>query len=247
MKTFKGKNNEVLGTFLENTDVVVNPTLVGDEPEMTGIQVGGQKYKAPQGGGSGGGSTVCCVPSYLAFNSNLFKPYNTGEGVSFKVSKVIEYLEDKGFDLDEFVGATADFQMLVLPRIPVIVNVNPSAYPHADVIGFVNEHTMYNAMAQVYIRYNSGDHNFSAVGMCNNPSAETSVTVTSSPLTIRGILDALVAEETGILGTPGWFNGNDPFVMTNCITIKVNGRIENIVIDDIEQFCQDCFDPTETS
>jgi len=52
MKTFKGKNNEVLGTFLENTDVVVNPTLVGDEPEMTGIQVGGQKYKAPQGGGS---------------------------------------------------------------------------------------------------------------------------------------------------------------------------------------------------
>ena len=56
MKTFKGKNNEVLGTFLENTDVVVNPTLSGDEPEMTGIQVGGQKYKAPQGGGSTGGS-----------------------------------------------------------------------------------------------------------------------------------------------------------------------------------------------
>ncbi len=54
MKTFKGKNNEVLGTFLENTDVVVNPTLTGDEPEMTGIQVGGQKYKAPQGGQGGG-------------------------------------------------------------------------------------------------------------------------------------------------------------------------------------------------
>lgn len=56
MKTFKGKNNEVLGTFLENTDVVVNPTLSGDEPEMTGIQIGGQKYKAPQGGGASGGS-----------------------------------------------------------------------------------------------------------------------------------------------------------------------------------------------
>lgn len=56
MKTFKGKNNEVLGTFLENADVVVNPALSGDEPEMTGIQVGGQKYKAPQGGGASVGS-----------------------------------------------------------------------------------------------------------------------------------------------------------------------------------------------
>ena len=70
MKTFKGKNNEVLGTFLENTDVVVNPTLVGDEPEMTGIQVGGQKYKAPQGGGGG-------------------ETYTAGEGINISEDNVI--------------------------------------------------------------------------------------------------------------------------------------------------------------
>lgn len=53
MKTFKGKNNEVLGTFLENTDIVANPTLAGTEANLTGLQVGNTKYAVPQGGGSG--------------------------------------------------------------------------------------------------------------------------------------------------------------------------------------------------
>lgn len=108
MKTFKGKNNEVLGTFLENTDVVVNPTLVGDEPEMTGIQVGGQKYKAPQGGGSGGSqlylhniqisnaeiySTV--VPMTAAIISQSSTPMTT--------ATLISWLKQNNFTIDSQV------------------------------------------------------------------------------------------------------------------------------------------------
>ena len=32
--------------------VVANPPLVGDEPDLTGLEVDGAKYKVPQGGGS---------------------------------------------------------------------------------------------------------------------------------------------------------------------------------------------------
>lgn len=33
------------------TEVVANPTLAGDEPELTGLEVNGSKYKVPSGGG----------------------------------------------------------------------------------------------------------------------------------------------------------------------------------------------------
>lgn len=35
-------------------EVVANPTLAGDEAELTGLQVGDTKYAMPQGGGGGG-------------------------------------------------------------------------------------------------------------------------------------------------------------------------------------------------
>ena len=35
-----------------SSTVVPNPTLVGDEPNLTGLEVDGAKYKVPQGGGN---------------------------------------------------------------------------------------------------------------------------------------------------------------------------------------------------
>lgn len=99
MKTFKGKNNEVLGTFLENTDVVVNPTLTGDEPEMTGIQVGGQKYKAPQGGGSALYRHYLEIDDGMSEESSygiLLHPYSQALDVN-KLKQIIEAQGINGF------------------------------------------------------------------------------------------------------------------------------------------------------
>lgn len=120
MKTFKGKNNEVLGTFLENTDVVVNPTLVGDEPEMTGIQVGGQKYKAPQGGGSGSGSAMAFVPAVGLLDTeaiyDAFASIGTGEllGLGVDLDEVIDYLKDK-MDTTISIDQTKNLEIAVCP------------------------------------------------------------------------------------------------------------------------------------
>lgn len=92
MKTFKGKNNEVLGTFLENTDVVVNPTLSGDEPEMTGIQIGGQKYKAPQGGGGSG------IVNEALYNSIVVPPSKLArsvDGSRLNVERLLDSLQKR--------------------------------------------------------------------------------------------------------------------------------------------------------
>ncbi len=48
-KTFLDKNNNVLVSVYETKEIVANPTLVGDEEEFTGLQVGNKKYAAPQG------------------------------------------------------------------------------------------------------------------------------------------------------------------------------------------------------
>lgn len=40
------------------TTVVANPPLVGDEPDLTGLEVDGAKYKVPQGGGGTVGHTL---------------------------------------------------------------------------------------------------------------------------------------------------------------------------------------------
>lgn len=92
MKTFKGKNNEVLGTFLEDTDVIVNPTLTGNEPEMTGIQVGGQKYKAPQGGD--GVNNLCDYYFNLA-SINAATMFNDARYYLY-MDDIIQYVKDSG-------------------------------------------------------------------------------------------------------------------------------------------------------
>ena len=48
-KIFKDKNDNVLYTGYETSEVVANPTLAGTETELTGIQIGSTKYKAPEG------------------------------------------------------------------------------------------------------------------------------------------------------------------------------------------------------
>lgn len=53
-KTFKDKNGNLLGTFLESSDVAANPVLSGNETELIGIQVGNTKYKASSGSNIGG-------------------------------------------------------------------------------------------------------------------------------------------------------------------------------------------------
>lgn len=52
-KIFKDKNNNVLYTGYETSEVVANPILAGTEDTLTGVQIGDTKYAVPQGGGSG--------------------------------------------------------------------------------------------------------------------------------------------------------------------------------------------------
>jgi len=52
-KIFKDKNNNVLYTGYETSEIVANPTLAGTEANLTGLQVGNIKYAVPQSGGGG--------------------------------------------------------------------------------------------------------------------------------------------------------------------------------------------------
>lgn len=138
MKTFKGKNNEVLGTFLENTDVVVNPTLVGDEPEMTGIQVGGQKYKAPQGGGGGKQlyqHTITLITGTQAIKKSYASLTIINSSASqFTINEVVTYFKDNGFSMD-----TTEF---------------PDAYyPATGVINFNNSYAIYGIYVYISVEY----------------------------------------------------------------------------------------------
>lgn len=49
-KIFKDKNDNVLYTGYETSEIVANPTLAGTEANLTGLQVGNTKYAVPQGG-----------------------------------------------------------------------------------------------------------------------------------------------------------------------------------------------------
>ena len=48
-KIFKDKNDNVLYTGYETSEVVANPTLAGTEASLTGVQIGSTKYKVPEG------------------------------------------------------------------------------------------------------------------------------------------------------------------------------------------------------
>lgn len=111
MKTFKGKNNEVLGTFLENTDVVVNPTLVGDEPNLEGLEVEGNKYKVPQGGGG------------TLYKNRIYIALKTAEGGSLDgISYVVYSSNNLNNNYDKTIS-TETFN-LIMEMISGVVGAN---------------------------------------------------------------------------------------------------------------------------
>ena len=53
------------------TEVVANPTLAGNEPELTGLEVNGSKYKVPSGGGTNN-STLIITDTLPPLNEDNF-------------------------------------------------------------------------------------------------------------------------------------------------------------------------------
>ena len=109
------------------SSVVANPTLDGTEPNLTGLEVDGSKYKVPQGS-SGGGN----VPAYFVSAQALKEFANTninrvGYEVTINISKLKTLLLSKGFiTANQTIGETG-FKIyfhLVYPT----VTVNNSAY-----------------------------------------------------------------------------------------------------------------------
>ena len=71
-KEIKGKNlidviDETADAYEGGSKVVANPELVGDEPDLTGLEVDGNKYKVPQGGG---GTTNLYLHRIVIFKEN---------------------------------------------------------------------------------------------------------------------------------------------------------------------------------
>lgn len=66
-------------------EVIANPTLAGTEDDLTGIEIGGIKYKVPQGGGS---------------SQTLYTVFDIGtrlNGKVFNYTKFVSFLADLGF------------------------------------------------------------------------------------------------------------------------------------------------------
>lgn len=70
------KAQKLIGKVAEDeSDLIVNPELTDEEPDLTGIQYKGVKYKVPQGGGQGGKKTrtlalsgdIQCYGGYAQF------------------------------------------------------------------------------------------------------------------------------------------------------------------------------------
>ena len=76
------------------TTVVANPTLKGTEPDLTGIEVDGNKYKVPQGGG---GTTNLYLHSI-----SIYKENGCRVNFSFTNSTSTKYDENGLFSL--FMG-----------------------------------------------------------------------------------------------------------------------------------------------
>lgn len=83
------------------TTVVANPTLVGDEDDLTGLEVNGVKYAVPQGSGSGVYSI--CVYFYDANSpdyTNLFTmQVDTPDLETY--DDLTNYLLNKGYGLND--------------------------------------------------------------------------------------------------------------------------------------------------
>lgn len=78
--------------------VEANPTLSGDEPELTGLQIGLERYKVPKGG-SGGISGAYMIPgAYLSAESLGIE--DSLQSFKIDYNKVADYLEAAGIDVD---------------------------------------------------------------------------------------------------------------------------------------------------
>lgn len=71
------------------TNVVANPTLVGTETSLTGLQVGGTKYKVPQGSG---GQMELVTLNYVIDN----QPHNITQEQATKLQNGAILTDEKG-------------------------------------------------------------------------------------------------------------------------------------------------------
>jgi len=78
------------------TTVVANPTLVGTEADLTGLQVGDTKYAVPQGGGS----------TDLKSDGEIFYAI---KGKTFNYSKFLQLLTSKGVNINEDISNSEKF------------------------------------------------------------------------------------------------------------------------------------------
>lgn len=104
-KIFKDKNNNILYTGYETSEVVANPTLVGTEANLTGIQIGDTKYKVPEGGGSADLGLQYQSTRNVAglFYTDLYMAGYEDQTLSkayLNSSKLKQILIDANFDLD---------------------------------------------------------------------------------------------------------------------------------------------------
>ena len=122
--------------------VVANPTLVGDEDDLTGLEVDGTKYKVPQGGqgGGGGGSqlyqhTITLITGTQATKKSYVSLTIINSSASqFTINDVVTYFKDNGFSMD-----TGEF---------------PNAYyPAIGVLNLNNSYTIYGIYAYISVEY----------------------------------------------------------------------------------------------
>lgn len=100
--------------------VVANPTLVGDEPDLTGLQVDGAKYKVPQGGGAGSTAiTFTPIMGLLdveAVYNSLPWDENYTNSITIDINGVMDYLSTK-IDINTTVDYTEDLEIIGCPFI----------------------------------------------------------------------------------------------------------------------------------
>ena len=80
-------NKDLVTKKYADDNVVANPTLAGTESNLTGIEVGGTKYKVPSGGGSGSGDMEAATydPNSVVANAGGIPAYVAAEVESAKV------------------------------------------------------------------------------------------------------------------------------------------------------------------
>ena len=130
MKNFKDKNGNLLAQVYTTDEIVGNPQLEGDEPELNGVQIGDKKYKTPKGGGSGASFQYAHMMSGLNgydYGFTFLCDDNTIE----TAQDLAEWLQVKGF------AKTNNEDWYEAPYLPVV-----SCYSEGNMIhAFTFAHT----------------------------------------------------------------------------------------------------------